>query len=107
MAEESFRGQKPDPNFRSAVQRDFLESVSKEIRVNPGPGSYLHDQLLKDKMRALSFQVCQRYQMNPFGTGNPRFDYQRQVEQLEHSTDINNGMISVKDREVMEKRLAF
>lgn len=49
---------KPQPNFVSAVQREFLESVSKEIRQNPGPGSYLHDQLMKDKMRALSFQVC-------------------------------------------------
>ena len=26
---------------------------------------------------------------------------------MENSTDINNGMISVKDRDVMEKRLAF
>ena len=58
-------------------------------------------------MRALSFQVCQRYQMNPFGTGNPRFDYQKPPKQMENSTDINNGMISVKDRDVMEKRLAF
>ena len=49
------------PTFQSVIQRDFLESVSKEIRQNPGPGSYLHDQLMKDKMRALSFQVCQRY----------------------------------------------
>mmetsp|Transcript_37590 Transcript_37590/g.49489 ORF Transcript_37590/g.49489 Transcript_37590/m.49489 type:complete len:94 (+) Transcript_37590:1525-1806(+) len=45
--------------------------------------------------------------MNPFGTGNPRFDYQKQPKQTENSTDINNGMISVKDRDVMEKRLAF
>ena len=49
------------PAYQSVIQRDFLESVSKEIRQNPGPGSYLHDQLMKDKMRALSFQVCQRY----------------------------------------------
>ena len=49
---------KMDSNFTSSVQRDFLASVSKEIRQNPGPGSYLKDQLLHDKMRALSFQVC-------------------------------------------------
>lgn len=66
---------KPQATYQSTVERDFLESVSKEIRQNPGPGSYLHDQLMQDKMRALSFQVCQRYQMNPFGTGNPRFNY--------------------------------
>lgn len=47
--------------FQSNVKREFLDSVSKECRVNPGPGSYLHDQLMKDKMRALSYQVCQRY----------------------------------------------
>jgi len=91
----------------SVVPREFLDSVSKEVRHNPGPGSYLHDQLMKDKMRALSFQVCQRYQTNPFGTGNPRFDYQKPPKKSELSTDINNGMICVKDREVMEKRLAF
>lgn len=45
--------------------------------------------------------------MNPFGTGNPRFDYQKEPKKAEFSTDINNGMISVKDRDVMEKRLAF
>ena len=95
------------PTFQSVIQRDFLESVSKEIRQNPGPGSYLHDQLMKDKMRALSFQVCQRYQQNPFGTGNPRFEYQKQSRKNELSTDMNNGMISVKDKEVMEKRFFF
>jgi len=52
---------KPQPTYTSVTGRDFLDSVSKEIRQNPGPGSYLHDQLMKDKMRALSFQVCQRY----------------------------------------------
>ena len=100
-------GIKPDPTFTSVVPREFLQSVSKEIRQNPGPGSYLHDQLMKDKMRALSFQVCQRYQMNPFGTGNPRFGYQKQTKKNELSTDMNNGMISVKDKDVMEKREAF
>ena len=66
---------KPTSTYQSSVQRDFLESVSKEIRHNPGPGSYLHDQLMKDKMKALSYHVCQRYQMNPFGTSKNRFDY--------------------------------
>jgi len=56
IGEEAYRqANKPHPNFLSQVPREFLESVSKEIRQNPGPGSYLHDQLLKDKMRALSF----------------------------------------------------
>ena len=45
--------------------------------------------------------------MNPFGTGNPRFEYQKQPKKNELSTDMNNGMISVKDKEVMEKRMAF
>ena len=45
--------------------------------------------------------------MNPFGTGNPRFEYQKQTKKSELSTDMNNGMISVKDKEVMEKRMAF
>lgn len=37
---------KMDSNFTSSVQRDFLDSVSRDVRTNPGPGSYLHDQLL-------------------------------------------------------------
>ena len=45
--------------------------------------------------------------MNPFGTGNPRFDYQKQPKKTQLTTDMNNGMISVKDKEVMEKRFAF
>lgn len=98
---------KPQPTFQSSTDRVFLDSVSKEIRVNPGPGSYLHDQLMKDKMQALSYQICQRYQMNPFGTGNPRFEYQKQVKKSDLSTDMNNGMISVKDKDVMDKRMAF
>jgi hypothetical protein len=97
---------KLDPNFTSSVPRDFLASVSKEIRQNPGPGSYLKDQLLQDKMRALSFQVCQRYQMNPFGAGVPRFEYQKPPIKKSDQI-INNGMISVKDKDVWEKRLAF
>jgi len=52
---------KPSPAYKSQVSRDFLASVSKEQKVNPGPGSYLHDQLMQDKMKALSYQVCQRY----------------------------------------------
>jgi len=97
---------KLDPNFTSSVPRDFLASVSKEIRQNPGPGSYLKDQLLQDKMRALSFEVCQRYQMNPFGAGVPRFEYQKPPIKKSDQI-INNGMISVKDKDVWEKRLAF
>ena len=62
---------------------------------------------MKDRMKALSFQVCQRYQMNPFGTGNPRFEYQKAPKKSELSTDMNNGMISVKDKDVMDKRHAF
>ena len=46
---------KPTLTYQSHVQRDFLASVSKEQRINPGPGSYLHDQLMKDKMKALSY----------------------------------------------------
>lgn len=84
------------------MERDFLESVSKEIRQNPGPGSYMQDKLMQDKMRAMSFQVCQRYQQNPFGTGNPRFGYQKQSKKPSQlSADMNNGMISVKDKEIM------
>lgn len=46
--------------------------------------------------------------MNPFGNGNVRFDYQKQPnKKSELSPDINNGMISVKDKEMMEKRFAF
>ena len=63
---------------------------------------------MQDKMRAMSFQVCQRYQQNPFGTGNPRFVYQKKSKKPSQlSPDMNNGMISVKDKEVMEKRFAF
>lgn len=45
--------------------------------------------------------------MNPFGTGNPRFEYQKPQKKNDLSTDMNNGMISVKDKDVMDKRLAF
>lgn len=79
------------------------------MKLNPGPGSYVHDQLIKDKMKALSYQMCHRYQQNPFGTGKSRFEYDKAEErkQVQASPDINNGMISVKDKEIMEKRLAF
>ena len=63
---------------------------------------------MKDKMKALNFQMCQRYQMNPFGTTATRFDYQKpQNPRQEQNSDMNNGMISVKDKEVMDKRRAF
>jgi hypothetical protein len=42
--------------------------------------------------------------MNPFGAGVPRFDYQRQPIQ---KPEVQNGMISVKDKEVWEKREAL
>ena len=60
-------------------------------------------------MKALSYQVCQRYQMNPFGTSKTRFDYQKENggQKNDMTVDMNNGMISVKDKEVMEKRYAF
>lgn len=46
--------------------------------------------------------------MNPFGHGNVRFDYQKPPNKKNDLTpDINNGMISVKDKEMMEKRFAF
>ena len=46
--------------------------------------------------------------MNPFGHGNVRFDYQKPPNKKSELTpDINNGMISVKDKEMMEKRFAF
>jgi hypothetical protein len=34
---------KLNSTFNSNVKRDFLDSVSKDIKLNPGPGSYLHD----------------------------------------------------------------
>lgn len=46
--------------------------------------------------------------MNPFGTCENRFEYQKKQEGRDHVTiDMNNGMISVKDKEIMEKRYAF
>ena len=47
--------------------------------------------------------------MNPFGTSKTRFEYQKENGGLknEMTVDMNNGMISVKDKEVMEKRYAF
>lgn len=46
--------------------------------------------------------------MNPFGTSDNRFEYQKKSEGRDHITvDMNNGMISVKDKEIMEKRYAF
>jgi hypothetical protein len=44
--------------------------------------------------------------MNPFGAGVPRFEYQKQPIKKSDQI-INNGMISVKDKDVWEKRLAF
>ena len=51
--------------------------------------------------------MCQRYQNNPFGTNKPRFDYQTQSKKSQLTTDMNNGMIAVKDQEIMEKRAAY
>jgi len=60
---ESFVSQdsKVLPSYKSNVGRDFLDQVSKEQKLSPGPGSYIQDQLMHDKMKALSYQVCQRY----------------------------------------------
>jgi len=43
--------------------------------------------------------------MNPFGGGVPRFDYQKPPVQKTEQV-ANNGMISVKDKDIWEKRLA-
>lgn len=45
--------------------------------------------------------------MNPFGSGAVRFDYsQSQLSKKQNSIDFNQ-MISVKDRDVVNKRQAF
>lgn len=46
--------------------------------------------------------------MNPFGSSENRFEYQKKSAERDQVTiDMNNGMISVKDKDVMEKRYAF
>lgn len=69
----------PDPNqtnaFQSPTQRDFLDQVSKELKANPGPGSY--DTQIQDKLKILNYQLSTRYHLKPFGSGNVRFEYQQ------------------------------
>ena len=45
--------------------------------------------------------------MKPFGSGQARFNYQSKKLKKERDTIDFNQMISVKDQEVMSKRIAF
>lgn len=40
-------------SFYSPTTRDFLDQVSKEFKVNPGPGTY--DTQIQDKLKSLNF----------------------------------------------------
>lgn len=45
--------------------------------------------------------------MKPFGVGQSRFEYEKPKNTKKHSTIDFNQMVSVKDKEVYSKRLAF
>ena len=40
-------------SFYSPVMRDFMEQVPKELKANPGPGSY--DTQIQDKLKVLNY----------------------------------------------------
>lgn len=94
-------------SFISPIKRDMLDHVSKELKHNPGPGSY--DTQIQDKLKTLNFQLSTRYHMKPFGSGTNRFSYQRSPfkESKKNNTIDFNQMISVKDKEIAGKRQAF
>ena len=62
-------------SFISPVKRDVTDHISKDRKMNPGPGSY--DTQIQDKLKTLNFQLSTRYHMKPFGSGSNRFPYQK------------------------------
>ncbi len=62
-------------SFYSPIERDFLDQVSKEQKLNPGPGSY--DTQIQEKLKVLNHQLSTRYHLKPFGSGQVRFGYQQ------------------------------
>lgn len=94
-------------SFYSPQKRDFLDlTVPKDQRFNPGPGTY--DTQIQDKLKILNHQLSSRYQLKPFGFGAARFEYQIGSTVVNQRNTIDfNQMISVKDREITNKREAF
>ena len=50
-----------------------MEQISKELKANPGPGTY--DTQIQDKLKVLNYQLSTRYHLKPFGSGAARFEY--------------------------------
>lgn len=93
-------------SFYSPSKRDFMEQVSKELKANPGPGTY--DTQIQEKLKVLNHQLSTRYHLKPFGFGAARFDYQEGATARNQRNTIDfNQMISVKDRDITNKRQAF
>lgn len=83
-----------------------MEQVSKELKANPGPGTY--DTQIQEKLKVLNHQLSTRYHLKPFGFGAARFDYQEGATARNQRNTIDfNQMISVKDRDITNKRQAF
>ena len=55
----------------------------------------------------LNHQLSSRYHLKPFGSGSVRFEYQMPEQTKDRNTIDFNQMISVKDEDVMNKRIAF
>jgi hypothetical protein len=104
-------------SYLSNIDRDFLKfAVPKDVQETPGPGSYVNPD--KDVTEAENPKTLEarekdreRYaKNNPFGAGDPRFDYQKAKigKDREGPTgDFNVHMAAVKDKEVLQKRQAI
>lgn len=99
----------------SKIDRAFdLHCVPKDVQDNPGPGHYLdtRQDTQDNKVLEQGDRDNERYnKLNPFGKGDPRFDYQRQKVGKERvggpTGDFNIHMDAVIDKDVVQKREAI
>ncbi|CDW89398.1 UNKNOWN [Stylonychia lemnae] len=61
-----------EPQKYEKKDRDILNTVNKQLVINPGPGQY--DTEVQEKLKLLDYQISNRYQQKPFGSSKPRFE---------------------------------
>mmetsp|Transcript_11069 Transcript_11069/g.11159 ORF Transcript_11069/g.11159 Transcript_11069/m.11159 type:complete len:136 (-) Transcript_11069:31-438(-) len=67
--------------FNSSLKRDYMEQTVKSS-LSPGPGFY--EPGVQDRMKEIDQQISLRYQIRPFGSNLPRFEYQANKDNLKN-----------------------
>jgi hypothetical protein len=97
-------------SYLSNVDRNFMRNIPKDLQETPGPGTYVNPD--KDAVEAENPKTLEarekdkeRYaKNNPFGAGDPRFDYQKAKIGRDRdgpTGDFNVHMAAVKDKDVL------